>query len=206
MSQRQATHICFYSNRCKWSKAFIQELAPTSWKADFRFVCVDPSPQRQKLPDWLKSVPTLVIAGEPEPRTGSDVMNWLYEKKMTESATVSAKQASSADGTPGGEPSGWNMFENTSFNRSFGYSFNTSDTSTGGDGGASIPGTFSFLNGASAPGDRTGQEFPGSSSGGVSGTGQTGRSRSKKEEIFDKQMEAYQKSRDSGIPQGPPRQ
>ena len=28
-----------------------------------------------------------------------------------------------------------------------------------------------------------------------------GRSKSKKEEMFDRQMEAYQKSRDSGIPQ-----
>ena len=202
MSQRQATNICFYSNRCKWSKAFIQELAPTPWKSEFRFICVDPSPQRDKLPDWLKTVPTLVISGEPEPRTGGDVMNWLYERKMKEAATTASKQTNSADGTPGGEPSGWNMFENTSFNRSFGYSFNTSDTSTGGDGGATIPGTFSFLNGGAAPGDRTAQDFPG----GGGGTGQTGRSRSKKEEMFDKQMEAYQKSREDGVPKGAQRQ
>ena len=130
-------------------------------------------------------------------------MNWLYEKKMKEAATTTSKQANTADGTPGGEPSGWNMFENTSFNRSFGYSFNTSDTSTGGDGGAAIPGTFSFLNGGASPGDRTGQDFPGAAA--TSG-GQTGRSRSKKEEMFDKQMEAYQKSREDGIPKGVPRQ
>ena len=88
MSQRQPIHICFYSNRCKWSKAFLQELAQTPWKGDFRFVCADPSPTRPKLPDWLKSVPTIVISGEPEPRVGADVMNWLYEKKMKEAATT----------------------------------------------------------------------------------------------------------------------
>jgi hypothetical protein len=200
MSQSQATHICFYSNRCKWSKAFLQELAATRWKNDFRFVCVDPSPQRGKLPDWLKTVPTLVIAGEPDPRTGGDVMNWLYERKMKEAATATSKQANSADGTPGGEPSGWNMFENTSFNKSFGYSFNSADTSTAGDGGATIPGTFSFLNGGASTGDRSAQEFPGAA------TAQTGRSKSKKEEMFDRQMEAYQKSREEGIPKGTPRQ
>jgi hypothetical protein len=205
MSQKQATNICFYSNRCQWSKAFIQELAPTPWKGEFRFICVDPSPQRPKLPEWLKKVPTLVIAGEPEPRTGGDVMNWLYERKMAEAATTSSKQAASPDGTPGGEPSGWNMFENTSFNRSFGYSFNTSDTSTGGEGGLTIPGTFSFLGGAASTGDRTAQEFPGGGGGGAAAA-QSSRSRSKKEEIFDKQMEVYQKSREDGIPKGMPRQ
>lgn len=198
MSQRQATHICFYSNKCKWSKAFLQELSTTKWKHDFHFICVDPSPTRARLPEWLKKVPSLVIAGEPEPRTDGDVMNWLYEKKMSESASAASKNSSSPDGTPGGEPDGWNSFENTSFNKSFGYSFNSADTSTGGEGGLTIPGTFSFLNGGASPGDRTAQDFPGAQA-------QTSRSRSKKEEMFDKQMEAYQKSREDGIPKGPPR-
>ena len=200
MSQKQATNICFYSNKCKWSKAFLQELSTTKWKSDFHFVCVDPSPNRAKLPAWLKKVPTLVVAGEPEPRTDGDVMNWLYERKMADTASTSGKKGSSPDGTPGGEPDGWNSFENTSFNKSFGYSFNSADTSTGGEGGLTSPGTFSFLNGAAAPGERNAQDFPGG------GQAQTGRSRSKKEEMFDKQMEAYQKSRDDGVPKGLPRQ
>jgi hypothetical protein len=199
MSQKQPIHICFYGNSCKWSKAFLQELAQTPWKHDFRFVCADPSPNRPKLPDWLKQVPTLVVAGEPEPRTGSEVMNWLYENKMKQAAVRTSKQTNSADASPGGEPAAYSMFENTSFNKSFGYSFNDADASTGGDGGSMIPGTFSFLNGAAAPGDRNSQEFPGS-------TNQTARTKSKKEEMFDKQMEAYQRSREEGMPKGPGRQ
>ena len=171
----------------------------TPWKSDFRFICADPSPNRPKLPEWLKTVPTLVIAGEPEPRTGSEVMNWLYENKMKEATVTTSKKANSADGTPGGEPAAYSMFENTSFNKSFGYSFNEADTSTSGDGGSLIPGTFSFLNGNAAPGDRNSQEFPGS-------TNQTARTKSKKEEMFDKQMEAYQRSREEGMPKGPNRQ
>jgi hypothetical protein len=61
---------------------------------------------------------------------------------------------------------------------------------------------FGFLNGNASPGDRT-----------MQGMGQNtmqqepGRSKSKKEELFDKQMEQYQKGRDSGLPQrrAPPR-
>ena len=41
------------------------------------FVCVDPSPQRPQLPQWLKKVPTLVVAGAAEPLVDNEVMNWL---------------------------------------------------------------------------------------------------------------------------------
>ena len=81
---RAPIHICFYSNKCDWSKAFITELSQTPYKGEFRFVCVDPSPTRQALPAWLKKVPTLVISGEPEPRTDADVQNWLFERRMKE--------------------------------------------------------------------------------------------------------------------------
>jgi hypothetical protein len=58
----------------------------------------------------------------------------------------------------------------------------------------SIPGAFGFLNGANAAGDRSSQDFnPGKS--------EQGRNKSKKEELFDKQMEEYQRSRDAGMPQ-----
>ena len=125
-------------------------------------------------------------------------MNWLYEKKMKEAATITDKKSSPGPGA-GGDPAAWSMFENTSFNKSFGYSFNDSDTSTAGDGGLMITGAFSLLNGAASVGDRASQEFPGA-------TAQTGRSRSKKEELFDKQMEAYQRSRDDGVPKMAARQ
>jgi hypothetical protein len=84
----QATNICFYSNKCQWSKAFITELAKTPWKGQFRFICVDPGANRPQLPGWLKKVPTIVIAGEAEPRTDSDVMNWLMEKRLKEDITA----------------------------------------------------------------------------------------------------------------------
>jgi hypothetical protein len=194
----QAQNICFYSNKCQWSKAFISELAKTPWKGNFRFFCVDPSPSRPPLPGWLKKVPTIVIAGEAEPRTDSDVMNWLYEKKMKEGMD---RQQAGAAAAGEGEPSAFSMMENVSFAKGFSYSGLDIDTSSQGNGGSSMPGAFSFLNGASSGGDRLSQD---SGASGSSSAASSSR-RSKKEELFDKQMEQYQRDRETGMPNQMPR-
>jgi len=195
-----STNVCFYSNKCQWSKAFITELSRTPWKNQFRFICVDPSPSRPQLPGWLKKVPTIVVAGESEPRTDSDVMNWLYEKKMKEgggggNAVMEASQGGGAEAA--GEPSAFSMMEQVSFAKGFSYSGIDVDTSSQGSGGTSMPGTFSFLNGGASDGDRLSQEVPGAAA------PPPAHRRSKKEEMFDKQMEAYQRDRESGMPKLP---
>lgn len=189
----QPTNICFYSNKCQWSKAFITELARTPWKGDFRFICVDPGPNRPQLPSWLKKVPTVVISGESEPRTDSDVMNWLYEKRMKEPTTSQNGAPSSSPGSA--EPSAFSMFENVSFAKGFGYSGIDVDTSSQGSGGTTIPGAFSFLNGGP-----DGSISQGGSNQGGPAPPTGSQRRSKKEEMFDKQMEAYQRDRDLNMP------
>lgn len=192
MSKR---HLCFYSNKDKWSKAFLEELAKTNWSPEFQFICVDPDPNRPSLPKWLKQVPTLVIDGEQEPiKTDTEVMNWLYERKMKEMPKKAA--SSTAAAVVSGEPESWLGNEMGGMG-SARYSFIDSDTSTGGNGGSSIPGTFGFLNGGAAPGDRQGNTV-GMSAG--SGT------RTKKEQQFDQQLDLYKQNRDSGMRQPPARQ
>ena len=191
-------HICFYSNSDKWSKAFIEELAGTPWVREFEFICVDPGStgSRPPLPKWLKQVPTLVINGDEEPvKTDTEVMNWLYERKMKEMP----KKTTASEPSPatGGDPVSFIGNEMKGFGNA-GYSFIDSDTTTGGDGGSTIPGTFSFLNGSSSPGDKSSQS-----------TGysiQSQASRTKKELMFDKQLDTYKQQRDSGMPRGPARQ
>lgn len=183
-------HLCYYSNKCQWSKAFLTELAQTPWKTEFHYICVDPSPTRPQLPSWLKKVPTLVLAGDPEPKTDSDVMNWLYEKKMREGPPQAGR--GDAPAAMGGEPDAWNVVEQGNFSKGFSYSGLDVDTSAQGNGGTSMPGAFSFLNGAAAPGDRAAGAFPGGNN--------VGTKKSKKEELFDKQMEAYQRERENGMP------
>lgn len=193
-SSAQPIHICFYSNRCDWSKAFITELASLPYKNEFRFVCVDPSPTRPALPTWLKKVPTLVINGEPEPRTDSEVMNWLYERKMKDGKTTSTSGGTSVSAGPL-EPEPYLDIE---MGGGYGdsYSFINTDTSTGGNGGMSISHNFEYLGGSSSVGTKEASTF--------ATTDMSGK-RSKKEEMLDKQMEAYMKSRDSGVPKGPAR-
>ena len=190
----QVTNICFYSNKCQWSKAFITELSRTPWKSQFRFVCADPGPDRPQLPGWLKKVPTIVVAGESEPRTDSDVMNWLYEKRMKEGGTTQTGAATAAPGAA--EPEAFSMMENVSFAKGFGYSGVDVDTSSQGMGGTTIPGAFAFLDGIApiSGGASSAPPAPAAS-----------QRRSKKEEMFDKQMEAYQRDREQGMPKGPGR-
>jgi len=194
-------HICFYSNKDKWSKAFIEELAKTNWTREFQFICVDPSPDRPALPKWLKQVPTLVVNGDKEPiKTDTEVMNWLYERKMLENSQKKPEiKSSAAPAAVGGEPESWIGNEMDGMGAA-GYSFVDSDTSTGGNGGASIPGTFGFLNGSASPGDRQGN-----SAGGGSGGASSGR-KTKKEQMFDEQLDLYKQNRDSGIRQPQARQ
>jgi len=92
-------HVCFYSNKCKWSEGFIKAISQTSYKHEVRFICVDTKPDgsRIKLPAWLKKVPTLVVKGEDEPRTDGNVMNWLSERKLMAKDTTAA----------GSEPEPW---------------------------------------------------------------------------------------------------
>jgi len=187
-----ATNLCYYSNKCQWSKAFVTELSKTPWKNEFRFICVDPSPSRPALPGWLKKVPAIVIPGESEPRTDSDVMNWLYEKKMKEGAGTNNQQGAAPAGAGAAEPEAFSVMEQVSFAKGFSYSGLDVDTSSQGMGGSTMPGAFSFLGGAAAEGDRASQ--------GLTTAPANSQRRSKKEEMFDKQMEAYQRDRESGMP------
>ena len=83
MSQQ---HVCYYSARCRYCQSFLEELSRSPYNKEFRFVCVD-GPQRPVLPPNIKAVPTLVIAGEAEPRTDGAVMNWLSERRLQERHT-----------------------------------------------------------------------------------------------------------------------
>ena len=190
-------HICFYSNRCEWSKAFITEISQTPYHTEFRFICVDPSPNRPQLPSWLKQTPTLVISGEPEPRTNSEVMNWLYEHKMKNGGGNGGGNTGNT-GNTGNSVSGTSVepepYLDMEMGGGFGdsYSFLGDDTTTQGDGGLRMKHNFTYLNGQDSVSTREASNFQTTSS---------NQNRSKKEELLDQQREQCLKSRDNGIPQ-----
>jgi len=99
-------NLCFFSARCRFSQNFLEELAKTPYSKEFRFISVDPqvpNGPRPQLPAYVKAVPTLMIDGERDPRTDSQVMNWLSERRLKD--TSSSSSASRSSGLGGGSMS-----------------------------------------------------------------------------------------------------
>ena len=181
-------HICFYSSRCEWSKAFISEISKTPYHKEFRFICVDPAQNRPQLPSWLKQTPTLVISGESEPRTDGEVMNWLYERKMVDGGEQQGGGGGGQKGPQEPEP-----YLDMEMGGGFGdsYSFIGDDTTTQGNGGMRMKHNFTYLHGQEAVSTREASNFQSTS---------TDQKRSKKEQLFDQQYEQMMKARDAGMP------
>jgi len=198
LRQGQPNNVCFYSNKCEWSEAFLKELVKTPYKSEFQFVCIDTTPRAQ-LPTWLKQVPTLMIRDDQEPiKTNSEVMNWLYERKLKDNTGSSSGlpprgPMPAGPGPSNDEPEAWNVSEmggklsETYSNLTDGNNFDNSSTKNW---------DFGFLNGGSSQGERSAQGMGDSSM-----RQEAGRTKSKKDEMLDRQMEAYQKNRDNGLPQ-----
>lgn len=67
----------------------MEELAKTPYTREFVLVCVDPVLGRPPLPSWLKTVPSLLVAGEDAPRVGpGPVNNWLFERRQGSGPTT----------------------------------------------------------------------------------------------------------------------
>lgn len=192
LRQGQPSNICFYSNKCDWSEAFLKELSKTPYKSEFQFVCVDNTP-RSQLPDWLKQVPTLMVKNDQEPiKTNSDVLNWLYERKMKD---ISREPQSNTMVSQMDEPEAWNISEmGGKLSESYGTLVNGSGAAV--ENSSSKNFDFGFLNGNAAPGIRTTQSMGDSNM-----KQEPGRQKSKKEELFNRELEAFQKNRDVGLPQ-----
>jgi hypothetical protein len=201
LRQSQPPHICFYSNKCEWSEAFLKELATLPYKSEFQFVCIDTTP-RSQLPTWLKQVPTLLIKGDPEPvKVNSDVLNWLYERKMKDTSRSPTASSGMGGGSgpktevaASGEIEAWNFSEmGGKLSESYGVLVGGSGATVENSGGKNWD--FGFLNGNAGVVDRTMQNI------GDSGrNNEEGRQKSKKEQMFDRQMEAYQQGREVGMP------
>jgi hypothetical protein len=198
MCKIMSGNICFYSNQCKVCKAFFTELADTPFKGDFKYICVDTTP-RNRLPGYLKKVPTLIVAGENEPLVGNEVINWLWIRKMQD-PRINKKESSNAQEGAGGAGGDmglgfWNPLEMGSSGDS--YSFLDQDTSVEGDGGYTMAQNFEFVGGGGGPAAMRGDQMQGNYGGGQ----MQSQKKSAKEEQFDKEMERYMTMRNQGVPQ-----
>ena len=132
-----------------------------------------------------------MISGEAEPRTNSDVMNWLYERKMQDGGKPSTSAGAASPTAVDPEP-----YMDTEMGGGYGdsYSFLGTDTSAQGDGGLSMKHNFTYLNGQDGVSTREATTFQ---------TTNSNQKRSKKEELFDQQYDQMMKGRESFMPKKP---
>jgi hypothetical protein len=185
-------HLCFYSNKCKYSEAFLKQLKETQFKTQFDYVCVDGRVgELTQMYKWLKRTPTLIIRGEADPREFNEAMNWLSEQKVLQSG----KSAPGPDGQPAAaaEPEPWVGTEmGGSLTKGFSF-LGANDTNE------APMGNFEFLNGQGAVGVKTASDYP---NGGMGARAK----KNSKEDMFDKQMEDFMRQRNTGMPQAQMRQ
>lgn len=87
-------HQFYYSTKCRYCQAFLEELSRTPYVPEFQLICVDPRPGRPPLPSWLKSVPAMLVVGSSKPLVGpGPVNNWLFERRLGGKAEKTAQQA-----------------------------------------------------------------------------------------------------------------
>jgi hypothetical protein len=93
-------NLCFFSARCRHSQNFLEALKESPYSKEFRFISVDPQAngQRPQLPTYVKAVPTLMIEGEDKPRTDSQVMNWLSERRLRAGGSLGPAVAAGNEG------------------------------------------------------------------------------------------------------------
>lgn len=205
-------HICFYSARCRYSQAFLEELSHSPYAKEFRFVCVDASAAgvRPTLPPYVKAVPTLMIKGEHEPRTDGNVMNWLSERRLQERQGVAgASVAGSGSGSASASAEGPMAFSQMDFMMGDeGYSFIGEDTTATKGTVVRMAGNMASINDLSTmvvPDSRIGSAFGSSMPGPASGPSSAPGSEpmSAKAKAFQDSFDRFRAGRDKDIP-GPP--
>ncbi len=195
-------NMCFYSNKCKWSKQFIEALSKTPYFNEFTFVCIDQGQYKGRLPDFLKQTPTIVIKGERDPRINDAVMGWLFDRASSDmnnglgiqkepprrpmpGITQGQVQNHPSGPAPQDGPSAFNVFEMGS-SKQDNYTFIDDNLQS-----ASMLHSFEFLSpmggGASAAAVQQ----------------QNDANKTQKEKAFDSAMERYMKERETTLPYQP---
>ena len=104
--------MLFYSNRCSHCRQFLQELQPLGVASSVHHISIDTTP-RERIPSTVKSVPTLILAGQMEPLVGDYAFGWLHAQKQQQQAHMQQRmqqmqqssgqtQPAQSQGAPGG--------------------------------------------------------------------------------------------------------
>ncbi len=204
--------------------AFLEELARSPFVGEFRFVCVDANEMgvRPALPPAVRAVPTLMIAGEHEPRVDAAVMNWLSERRLRDRSGVAtvgpagARTGGGGGGRPGAPaatavdagPSAWGGSDMMMSGGDEGFAYindNTNPTDSGAVRMAGNMASFHDIGAMVAPDARTmpGAMLVAGGAGAGAGAGAAAGG-SEKSRAMTSAMEALRAARDRDVP-GPVR-
>jgi hypothetical protein len=170
--------------------------------------------RRPQLPTYVKAVPTLMIAGEPEPRVDNQVMNWLMERRLKARSDVAPGggfmgATTGMGGASGGAVGGpMALYANEmSGTGDEGFCFIGEEAFSGEKStvrlGALMTGINDLVH-STVPDSRifTGPvAMAATASAGPGTAGPTGR-QSEKQKAFDAEYQAFLASRDTGVPKG----
>ena len=143
--------ILFYSTHCNHCSQLIRDLQQTQLHQKIHMVCVDHS--RDKLPSFVRSVPTLVLGPSTHPLVGDHAFAWFEQQiQGVRGGSTSLPQqhapmqspeppkTAASPPTASTDPAGWQCHEMGN-SLSDSYSFiNTSETQNG-----TIPKNFEFI-------------------------------------------------------------
>ena len=216
------TSIFFYSSYCQHCKQIINELTKSPLARSIKYVCIDSRQVREKIPEFITSVPTMVVGDTNQVLVGNHIKSWL-ETKIPKMESVNVKNIPSVptevqiqECKQSGEgPGAWHSTEMNNFSDM--YSFIGIDTSAQGDGGMSMVHNFELLSDSHSTSNT--QELPAGAPGRPSiptqydmpmknghvtsdfGSIQV----SEKSEQLNKQMEELLSRRESDVPNRPAR-
>lgn len=180
--------LLFYSNRCGHSRQFLQELQPLGVASSVHKICIDTTP-RERIPSSVRSVPTLILAGQMTPLVGDQAFGWLNEQKQRQQAQAQQRmqqQSSQSGAAVGGEPNAPSAWQSTEMGATFSDSYSFLDNSftemgvgspqaapKGSGGGSTIPKAFAYISAPSidVKNPQYAQPSPGGRPGGPGGPG-----------------------------------
>ena len=155
--------LLFYSKRCSHSRQFLEELPSIAAASSVHRICIDTTP-RERIPSTVKSVPTLILAGQMTPLVGDQAFGWLREQQQLQ-AQAQKRTPGGLDPSSGGGPSGANApsdgpsgWQSTEMGASFSDTYSFLDNSytemgtgssqpapSGSGGGSTIPKSFAYI-------------------------------------------------------------